>query len=145
MKRLYIVVEGQTEEVFVKSVLAPHLQEQGILFVKPIAIHGPHGARGGMVSYERLKNNILPSLGKEMLLLSLRSSTSFGVLIPQEKRSGVRSLITMTKYGYESRRSGEILGADTLFPISSFMSLRHYSSPQMSALKGYSPQRRPIS
>lgn len=62
VKRLYIVVEGQTEEVFVKSVLAPHLQEQGILFVKPIAIHGPHGARGGMVSYERLKNNILPLL-----------------------------------------------------------------------------------
>ncbi len=58
MKRLYIVVEGQTEEEFVKSVLAPHLQEQGILCVTPVAIHGPHGARGGMVSYERLKNDI---------------------------------------------------------------------------------------
>lgn len=59
MKRLYIVVEGQTEEEFVTKVLAPHLIKQGILCVTPVAIHRGRGARGGMVSYEPLKNDIL--------------------------------------------------------------------------------------
>lgn len=59
MKRLYIVVEGQTEEEFVKSILAPHLLKQGILCVTPVAIHLRRGGRGGMVSYEPLKNDIL--------------------------------------------------------------------------------------
>lgn len=59
MKRLYIVVEGQTEEEFVKSILAPHLLEQGILCVTPVAIHRGRGARGGMVSYEPLKDDTL--------------------------------------------------------------------------------------
>ena len=59
MKRLYIVVEGQTEERFVKEVLAPHLLKQGILCVTPVAIHLGHGGRGGMVSYKPLRNDIL--------------------------------------------------------------------------------------
>ena len=59
MKRLYIVVEGQTEEEFVKSILAPHLLEQGILCATPVTIHRGRGARGGMVSYEPLKDDIL--------------------------------------------------------------------------------------
>ena len=60
MKRLYIVVEGQTEGAFVAQVLAPHLLKQGILCVTPVVIHhGAHGARGGMVSYEPLKDDIL--------------------------------------------------------------------------------------
>ena len=63
MKRLYIVVEGQTEEEFVKSILAPHLLEQGIFCVTPVAIHRAHGARGGMV-YEPLKGDILRLLGE---------------------------------------------------------------------------------
>lgn len=60
MKRLYIVVEGQTEEKFVNSVLAPYLSKsQQLHSVKPIAIHRGHGARGGMVSYEPLKKDVL--------------------------------------------------------------------------------------
>lgn len=59
MKRLYIVVEGQTEEEFVAKVLAPHLLGQGILCVTPVAVHRGRGARGGMVSYEPLKDDIL--------------------------------------------------------------------------------------
>ena len=47
MKRLYIVVEGQTKEEFVTKVLAPHLLKQGILCVTPVAIHRGRGARGG--------------------------------------------------------------------------------------------------
>lgn len=60
MKRLYIVVEGQTEEAFVKEVLAPYLlKSQQLLCVTPMPIHRGRGARGGMVSYEPLKKDVL--------------------------------------------------------------------------------------
>lgn len=60
MKRLYIVVEGQTEEKFVNSVLAPYLSKsQQLHSVTPMPIHRGRGARGGMVSYEPLKKDVL--------------------------------------------------------------------------------------
>lgn len=56
-KRLYIVVEGQTEEEFVNSLLAPYFQEHGI-YVYPVIIHTSKGHKGGFVNYEHLKNDI---------------------------------------------------------------------------------------
>ena len=38
-KRLYIIVEGQTEQEFVKTVLSPYFQTKGIYNVQPILIH----------------------------------------------------------------------------------------------------------
>ena len=52
MKRVYIVVEGQTEQEFVNSVISPYLQEFGT-------------GRGGMVSYSHLANTIKPLLMSE--------------------------------------------------------------------------------
>lgn len=60
MKRLYIVVEGQTEELFVNRFLAPYLSaSQQLHSVTPIAIHRGQGARGGMVNYECLRRDVL--------------------------------------------------------------------------------------
>ena len=39
MKRVFIIVEGQTEEEFVKTVLSPYLSSKQILSVTPIIIH----------------------------------------------------------------------------------------------------------
>ena len=58
MKRVYIVVEGQTEQEFVNSVISPYLQEFGILSVS-------RTGRGGMVSYSHLANTIKPLLMSE--------------------------------------------------------------------------------
>ena len=57
-KRLYIVVEGQTEEEFVKDLLEPYFQEYGI-YVFPTIIRTSTGHKGGFVNYEHLKNDIL--------------------------------------------------------------------------------------
>lgn len=35
MKRLFIIVEGQTEEAFVKELMAPHFMRNGIYDVRP--------------------------------------------------------------------------------------------------------------
>ena len=58
MKRLYIVVEGQTEQEFVNSVIAPYLQNFGIYSVTPTLIHTSRTGKGGMANYQHLKNTI---------------------------------------------------------------------------------------
>jgi hypothetical protein len=45
MTPLYVVVEGQTEEAFVSSLLAPHLADHGV-FAMPIIVTTRRGADG---------------------------------------------------------------------------------------------------
>jgi hypothetical protein len=58
MKRVYIVVEGQTEQEFVNSLLAPYLVSFGIHFVTPILIRTSKSGRGGFVNYRHLENTV---------------------------------------------------------------------------------------
>lgn len=57
-KRLFIVVEGQTEQEFVITLLAPHFRNFGIYDVKPILIRTSKSGRGGSVNYRHLENTI---------------------------------------------------------------------------------------
>lgn len=69
-RRLYIVVEGQTEEEFIKDLLAPYLQCEGI-YIYPVIIHTSKGHKGGFVNYDHLKNDInklLKSQGKDVVV-----------------------------------------------------------------------------
>lgn len=61
MSRLNIVVEGQTEETFVRDVLAPHLKQNNITVRARMVETGRRGKkifRGGLVSYEKLKQDL---------------------------------------------------------------------------------------
>ncbi|MBQ5925856.1 MAG: DUF4276 family protein [Paludibacteraceae bacterium] len=62
MKRLYIVVEGATEEGFVKTMLQPYFASCGVYAVYPILIHTSKLGRGGFVSYNHLENTVRPLL-----------------------------------------------------------------------------------
>ena len=64
MKHVYIVVEGQTEQEFVNSLISPYLRNFGILSVTPILIRTSRTGRGGMVNYQHLYNTV------KMLLVS---------------------------------------------------------------------------
>ena len=61
MIEVTVFTEGQTEEAFIKMVVAPSVRELGI-FVKPETLKTSKDSRGGDVSYDRLKfyatNNI---------------------------------------------------------------------------------------
>ncbi len=48
MIRLYLTVEGQTEQAFAVDVLRPHLADFGVVVVKP-RLTGLHGRRGGRI------------------------------------------------------------------------------------------------
>ena len=58
MKRLYIRVEGQTEQEFVNSLIVPYLQRHGIYDVTPILIRTSKTGRGGFVNYQHLRNDV---------------------------------------------------------------------------------------
>lgn len=58
MKRLVIVVEGQTEQCFVNEILAPYLNARGIYSVAPILIRTSKNGRGGFVNYRHLYDTV---------------------------------------------------------------------------------------
>lgn len=61
MVRLHCVVEGQTEETFVKQILRPHLANQQIMIDARCVMTGTKRGktyRGGMTSYVRAKRDI---------------------------------------------------------------------------------------
>lgn len=69
-KRLYIIVEGQTEQGFVFNLLAPFFLKHGI-YVYPVLIQTSKGHRGGFVNYQHLKNDInrlLKSQGQDIIV-----------------------------------------------------------------------------
>ncbi|MBN2680285.1 DUF4276 family protein [Acidithiobacillus montserratensis] len=57
MKRAYLLVEGQTEETFVRELLAPHYARMNIFLTAIIASTSP-GHKGGVVSYAKLRPQI---------------------------------------------------------------------------------------
>lgn len=66
MSRIFVVVEGQTEEAFVKEVLLPYLNDYGVYNVTPIVIHtNTKHYKGGFVNYAHLRNDIISLLKSE--------------------------------------------------------------------------------
>ncbi len=58
MTRVYLMVEGQTEEAFVGEVLVPHYAAMG-LYLTPIIVSTSAGHKGGMTTYSKIKPQIL--------------------------------------------------------------------------------------
>ena len=58
MIRVYLLVEGQTEEAFVNELLVPHYSRAG-LYLTPIIVRTSPGYKGGVVSYGKVKPQIL--------------------------------------------------------------------------------------
>jgi hypothetical protein len=57
MKRVYLLVEGQTEETFVRDLLTPHYARMGV-FLTPIIVSTSPRHRGGIVSYAKVRPQI---------------------------------------------------------------------------------------
>lgn len=58
MSRVYLLVEGQTEEAFVRELLVPHYARLG-LYLTPIIVSTSPGYKGGVVSYAKVKPQIV--------------------------------------------------------------------------------------
>ncbi len=57
MTRIKLLVEGQTEEVFVRELLQPHYSRMG-LYMTPIIVSTSPGYKGGMSSYAKVRPQI---------------------------------------------------------------------------------------
>jgi hypothetical protein len=60
-----MLVEGQSEEIFVKTVLAPHLLRYGVFVHPPVVLWtkrlpGGGGFRGGVSTWNLIRRNLLP-------------------------------------------------------------------------------------
>ena len=64
-RRIIIVVEGDTEEEFVKSSIQPYFQGFGIHDVRGIKIQTSPGHKGGIGSYGKFKRNVENYLKQE--------------------------------------------------------------------------------
>lgn len=58
MIRVHVVVEGQTEETFVRDLLYDHFQARGV-FLNPILLRTSAQGRGGVVSYAKVRPQIV--------------------------------------------------------------------------------------
>ncbi len=58
MSRIYLLVEGQTEEAFVGELLVRHYARMG-LYLTPIVVKTSPGHKGGVVSYAKIKPQIV--------------------------------------------------------------------------------------
>ncbi|CAK0750087.1 DUF4276 family protein [Gammaproteobacteria bacterium] len=58
MKRLYLLVEGQTEETFVRELLTPHYSRLD-LFITPIIVSTSPGHKGGVTNYAKVKSQLI--------------------------------------------------------------------------------------
>jgi hypothetical protein len=69
MSRCYVICEGQTEETFIRDVIAPVLAYQQI-FLTARLIPTSKGNKGGALSYERVKRFIINSLKEEQVFIT---------------------------------------------------------------------------
>ena len=65
MTRLLMLVEGQSEEIFVKRTLAPYLAERGVYVQPPIVLWTKRldsggGFRGGAIYWNQIRRSVLP-------------------------------------------------------------------------------------
>lgn len=65
MTRVLMLVEGQSEEIFVKTTLGPYLEEKYCVYVSPIVLWTKRlavggGFRGGVSGWEQIRKNLLP-------------------------------------------------------------------------------------
>lgn len=66
MQKVLGLVEGPTEERFIKEIVSPHLQQHGVAIIPTIAVTkrvkaGPD-FKGGIVSYVKVRNDLLKLL-----------------------------------------------------------------------------------
>ena len=60
MKRLVFIVEGETEEAFVNTILRPYFQKGG--FYNPIQCFKIKHTQGGMQKYSHVRNDVLKTI-----------------------------------------------------------------------------------
>jgi hypothetical protein len=104
MAKVLILVEGQTEETFVKRILDPHLSSLDVLVVPTIIAtkrikSGPN-FKGGVPPYERVRRDIQRLLGDTSAALVTTMLDYYGLPKSFPARSSVSGSIALQRVQY---------------------------------------------
>jgi hypothetical protein len=64
MVEVVVFAEGQSDEAFLKRVVAPSLREDGV-FIKPLTLHTSRDSTGGAINFDRLCLNVRNTLRQD--------------------------------------------------------------------------------
>ena len=107
-KRIYIIVEGQTEESFVNENLSKYLLQHDI-YVFPSKIETSKGHKGGFVNYDHLKHDVnirLKQMGNDILV------TTFIDFFRCPELPNKESYINITDHHERVRQMENVIGED---------------------------------
>ncbi|MDW8103562.1 MAG: DUF4276 family protein [Armatimonadota bacterium] len=118
MKRVLILVEGQTEEAFVTQVLNPHLLHFSV-YIVPVILRTSlfqHG-KGGVSNYSRIKDHLLRLLGDTSATVV---TTMFDYYRFPRDFTGQQNVVTSDPYqlvDYLERAFARDIGDPRFFPF----------------------------
>ncbi len=110
---VYVIVEGSTEQTFIREALGPNLSCKGI-FLHPVLIGKP-GHKGGNVTFERAKNDIGKLLKQRSDIYVSTMFDYFRIETNWPGRSDIQSNDTATKKA-EKMEDKTLLEIKKLFP-----------------------------
>lgn len=129
MAKVLILVEGQTEETFVKRILDPHLSSLSVFVVPTIIatkrIRSGASFKGGVPPYERVRKDILRLLGDTSAVLVTTMLDYYGLPKSFPARSSVQGSTALDKVHYVEAALAADIGHRRFLP---YYSLHEFES-----------------
>lgn len=120
MKKVLILVEGQTEETFVKRTLRPHLSSRDVFVVPTIIatkrIKSGASFKGGVPQYERVRKDINRLLGDTSAALVTTMVDYYGLPKSFPARSSVRGSTPLQRVKYVEAALAADIAHDRFLP-----------------------------
>lgn len=146
MKKVFILVEGQTEELFVKNVLSPHLADRDIYCTPILAatrrIKSGPDFKGGITSYNKVKQELQRLLRDTSVSLVTTMIDYYGFISLVPFKSDVAGSSSLEKVRALESLFTEDLGDPRFFPyvqLHEFEAMM-YVSPTVTAEALMSPR-----
>ncbi len=122
MKKVLIYVEGQTEETFVREVLAPYLwQKCQLQFVPTLArtkrTKAGHTFKGGIVSYQQVRRDVLRLLNDSSAILVTTMMDYYGIPEDFPGKSTLPSGTPYQRVRYLEKAFKNDIGAHRFLPF----------------------------
>ncbi len=139
MKRLYIIVEGQTEEEFVNSLLIPFFTSIGIHNVSPLLLStgSKHKQKGGGLNYDRFKYNIESKLKseKDIIVTSLIDFFKLDTSFPKfEESKKINDKDKVQRVDFLEKAIAENINSERFIP---YIQLHEFEGLLFSDTKGF--------
>ena len=102
MTRVYILAEGQTEEIFINEVLAPHYNQKGLYFY-PIIVRTSPGNKGGISTYSKIHPQIQRLCKQDINAITTTMFDLYGLPsdFPGFRRTGIGRTIRGVDHAHE--------------------------------------------